>query len=312
MLMKIRNSLMGLLLAIPFFSQGQLQPVFSQYYFNELVINPAYAGAHVQFSANSTYRNQWINFPGAPKTLSASAHSSFFRGRIGVGFLVNVDKIGSYSNKDLNLSLAYKLKFPHSTLSFGLQPMFYFVAADFSDLTLKQPIDMDPSFNPINASKINFGTGIYYNRKNFFVGFSIPYLMNSTLEGIQSELKQKRNYFLRSGIIRKLDRKGDFKINPNILIRNQEGQPMSVDLNAGVIFYDVFSAGVSYRSASSFISFVSLKLSEKLYMNYSFDFTQGDLRPFASGTHEFMINYRAKITQAHKNLGCPTYHNYRE
>ena len=75
-------------------SHAQLFPVFSQYYFNELTINPAYAGAHVQLSATTTYRNQWINFPGAPKTMAFTAHSSFMRGKVGVGLLANVDKIG--------------------------------------------------------------------------------------------------------------------------------------------------------------------------------------------------------------------------
>src|SRR5205809_8132935 len=77
-------------------SNAQQYPVFSQYYFNELVINPAFAGSHVQLSMNATYRSQWVNFPGAPKTFSFSGHSSLFNGKIGVGLLVNSDQIGSY------------------------------------------------------------------------------------------------------------------------------------------------------------------------------------------------------------------------
>jgi hypothetical protein len=109
-----------------------------------------------------------------------------------------------------------------------------------------------------------------------------------------------------------MDQKGNFKVNPNILAKVQEGQPLSVDLNAAFIFYDSFSAGLSYRTGKSMIGFVSMKLTEQLFFNYSFDFTQQDLRPFASGTHEFMINYRYKISRIHKNLPCPTYWNYHE
>jgi type IX secretion system PorP/SprF family membrane protein len=310
--MKIKIILTTICMTVAWNVQAQLYPIFSQYYFNELAINPAYAGAHVQLSATATYRNQWINFPGAPQTIAFALHSSFVRGKVGVGLLFNEDRIGSYANKDIAVSYAYKLKFPKSTLSFGLQGMAYFVGADFSKLNLKDP--NDDSFNIINQVKPNFGAGIYYNRKNFFVGFSVPLLLNSSFDALQASaaLKQTRNYFLRAGFIKELGAKGNLKINPSFLMRNQEGQPMSVDLNTALIFYDIFSLGVSYRSGDAVISFLSLKLAEQLYFNYSFDWTASNLRPFSAGTHEFMLNYRYKISKVHKNLACPTYHSYRE
>jgi type IX secretion system PorP/SprF family membrane protein len=295
-------------------AMAQLYPVFSQYYFNELVINPAYAGSHVQLSATTTYRQQWINFPGAPKTMSFSAHSSFLRGKVGVGLMFNADKIGSYANKDIQMSYSYKIKMPHATFSFGLQGMMYFVGADFSKLNLKDPADA--AFSLINQMKPNVGAGLYYNRKNFFLGFSVPFLINSSFREISTQvltdLKQKRNYFLRGGIIRNMDSKGNFKFNPSFLVRAQEGQPLSADINAAVIFYDILSTGISYRSGDAIISFISLKLADQLHFNYSYDFTSSSLRPFSSGTHEFMLNYRYKISRVHKNLPCPTYWNYRE
>jgi type IX secretion system PorP/SprF family membrane protein len=313
----------SLLVLVSFTSKAQLYPIFSQYYFNELMINPAFAGAHVQFSATSTYRNQWINFPGSPKTFSLTAHTSLVKGKVGVGIMLNQDKIGSYANKDLTLVYSYKLRFPKSTLSFGIQGSIYFLNADFSALNIQQG---DPDFIPYNIFKPNIGAGLYYNRKNFFIGFSNPYLINSKFNSssiqtdpvtglptnVSSSLNQLRNYFLRSGFIADLDHKGNVRINPSILLRAQEGAPLSLDMNVGFIFYDVFSAGVSYRSDDAVISFLGLKLSEKLFFSYSFDFTTSHLGPFSSGTQELMLNYRAKITAVHRNLECPTYHSYRE
>ncbi|MBS1681224.1 MAG: type IX secretion system membrane protein PorP/SprF [Bacteroidetes bacterium] len=290
---------------------AQLYPVFTQYYFNELVINPAYAGAHVQLSTTATYRNQWINFPGAPKTFSFTAHSSFVGGKVGLGMMINQDQIGSYSNQDVTISYAYKIRFPKSTLSFGIQGMAYFIKADFSSLNLKQ--GGDPEFVNYNQVKPNVGAGIYFNKRNFFVGLSAPYLINSKFRSsdqIGVQLKQLRNYFLRSGFIHNISK--NVKINPSILVRAQEGQPLSIDINNSFIFYDVLAAGISYRSGDSVISFISLQLMENLYFNYSFDFTTSSLVPFSSGTQEFMINYRAKINAVHKNLMCPSYHSYRE
>src|ERR1041384_3018238 len=110
----IRICLLILLTVISVTGWSQPTPVYSQYYFNELIINPAYAGSHVQFSATSMYRNQWVNFPGSPKTYLFSAHSSFLKDKMGLGMMINVDNIGSYSNKMLYFSYAYFLKFPQS------------------------------------------------------------------------------------------------------------------------------------------------------------------------------------------------------
>src|SRR5690349_16360693 len=98
-------------------SYSQQYPVFTQYYFNELVINPAYAGAHVQLSLTSSYRNQWVNFPGAPKTFSFSGHSSLYKGKIGVGLLINNDRIGSYNNQNIFGFYSYRIHLNKGTLA---------------------------------------------------------------------------------------------------------------------------------------------------------------------------------------------------
>src|SRR5690349_24198461 len=101
---------------------SQQYPVFTQYYFNELVINPGYAGAHVQYSATAMYRNQWVNFPGAPKTFNFSNHVALMKNKIGVGLMVNHDEIDSYKNDHIYAYYAYKIHFGQATLSAGLQP----------------------------------------------------------------------------------------------------------------------------------------------------------------------------------------------
>jgi len=295
---------------------AQQYPVFTQYYFNELVINPAYAGNHVQFSATAIYRNQWVNFPGAPRTFSFSAHTALLKNKIGVGLLVNHDEIGSYGNDNVFASYSYKIHFPHATLSMGLQAGFNFLGADYSKLNLKDPNGADASFAAIRDFKPNFGAGLFYSKKNFFVGFSVPFILNNKLDesGLESALAQvveKRYYMLRSGVIFPIDRLGNVKMNPSILLRSQEGQPLSLDINNAFIFYDIFSIGAAWRSGDSFITFLDLKLTEKLHFAYSYDWTQSDIRKFSSGSHEFMLNFRTIIRGVHKNPECPQYYQYR-
>jgi type IX secretion system PorP/SprF family membrane protein len=315
--MKMRRHLIiGLIfvVAIPASVYAQQYPVFTQYYFNEMVINPAYAGNHIQFSATTTYRNQWVNFPGAPRTFSVSAHTALLKSKVGVGFLVNHDEIGSYKNDHIYAMYSYMLRFRNSTLAMGLQAGVNVVGADFSKLDL-QSID-DASFAPFKGVKPNFGAGIYFSKKNYFIGFSVPFLVNSTVaaggfENVLNEIRQRRYYFLRGGAVFPLRGNPNIQINPSILVRSQEGQPLSVDLNNGFIFYEAFSVGVSWRSGDSFISFINLKLSERFYFAYSYDWTSSGLNKFSNGSHEFLLNYRAHINVIHKNLQCPGYYHYR-
>lgn len=232
-------------------SMAQQYPVFSQYYFNELVINPAYAGNHVQLSLTAMYRNQWVNFPGAPKTFSITGHTSMAKNKVGVGLMVNHDEIGSYKNEHIYASYSYKIHFPEATLSMGLQAGINLLGADYSKLDLQNPGDA-AFYNILNVVKPNFGAGLFFTKKNFFVGFSVPFILNNkianSVEGLLGQLTEARYYFLRSGVVFPIDGMKKVKMNPSILLRTQEGQPLSLDVNTAFIFYDVFSAGVSYRS----------------------------------------------------------------
>lgn len=302
------------LLVITVCGHAQQYPVFTQYYFNEMVINPAYVGSQVQLVATAMYRNQWVNFPGAPKTFSVSAHTALIRGKVGVGLLVNHDEIGSYSNEHIYGYYSYMLRFPQATLSMGLQAGVNVLGADFSKLDLQNP--NDASFSAFfNELKPNFGVGVYYNRKNFFAGLSVPFILNNavatSIESFLAEIREARYYFIRAGFISPLDRSEQVKINPSFLIRAQEGQPLSYDVNMAFIFYDVLSLGVSYRNVDALMTFIDLKLSDHLHFGYSYDWTQSEINQFSNGTHEFMLNYRVPIRKLHGNIECPSYYQYR-
>jgi type IX secretion system PorP/SprF family membrane protein len=295
------------------YTMAQQYPVFSQYYFNELVLNPAYAGNSVQLSLTTMYRNQWVNFPGAPKTFSFSGHTALASNKVGLGLLVNHDEIGSYKNEHIFGSYSYKIHMHEGTLAMGLQAGINILGADYSKLDLANPTDA-AFYNIINTVKPNFGAGVYYSRKNFFVGFSVPFILNNKIangvEGLMGQITEARYYFIRSGAVLPVDRFEKVKLNPSILIRAQEGQPLSADVNVAFIFYDIFSAGGSYRTSDAIVSFIDLKISDKFHFGYSYDWTQSDLNRYSNGTHEFMLNYRVNIRGIHKNPKCPNYYAY--
>jgi type IX secretion system PorP/SprF family membrane protein len=279
--------------------------------FDPLLINPAYTGAQVQLSGTAIYRNQWVNFPGAPKTFTASAHSGFKKLGVGVGFLASNDKIGIHNENSLYLLYSYKLQLSRfdqsTTLSFGLQGGFNSLKSDFTKLNPKDLTDPFASVVERNMSW-NFGAGLYLRHKKFYAGLSIPYMLNNKvvdLEDLSSIAKQARYYYVTLGYTHKVSK--NFKIVPSTLIRIQETAPLSFDANLIVVLHETVGLGGSYRLGDSMVGMFELQLNENFHVGYAYDFTTSDIRLYSNGTHEIMINYRIKIPKFHKGVECPSY-----
>jgi type IX secretion system PorP/SprF family membrane protein len=302
-----------LVMLLPIGVKAQHSIVYSQYLFNGLLINPAYAGSHVQFSGTLTYRNQWVNFPGAPETATLGVHNSFRHGKVGIGLLMTSDRIGSYSNTGFFPSYAYAIKDGRGgVFSMGLQAGFNNYKADYGDLTLKTDQTNqgdDPTFSVfMNEFKPNFGGGIFYYNKKIFAGFSVPTILTnaSLFSGNLSQLITPRYYYLNAGLKLPLDpRTKRVILQPSLLVRAQEGTPLSMDFNVNVIFDQLISIGSSFRTGDGAILLLNYKLSEKFYVGYSYDWTTSDIRRFSKGSHEIMINFRTKIRKLHGNIECP-------
>jgi type IX secretion system PorP/SprF family membrane protein len=306
-----RLNLFLCIVSVTSFAYAQQRPVQSLYMFDPLVINPAYAGTHVQLSGTAIYRNQWVNFDGAPKTMTGSIHSGFRKARVGVGLLFSSDKIGVHSDNSLYGIYSYKIPISKrkngGVLSMGLQAGFNSIKSDYFKTNPRDgaEIGVISKFNP------NFGGGVFYRGKNVYAGLSIPYFLNNTTmkiadpSGISVLGKQQRYYYLMGGFTRKLS--NDVKWMPSTLIRIQENAPLSFDINNMFIFYDVVGLGGSYRLNDSVVGLFELQINENFHVGYAYDITTSDIRLYSNGTHEIMINYRIKLPGIHRGLPCPSY-----
>lgn len=294
-------------------TSAQQRALLSQYIFDGLILNPAYAGSHVQLSTTLTYRDQWINFDGAPKTQMLSSHVGVLDNKMGIGVVIANDKIGVHNEFSLYGSYAYKIKFPTGgILSMGLQAGFNNRTSNFGLLNLNAV--NDPSFaGRVNKLSPNFGTGLYYYEKNFFVGFSIPFILSNRIlqdtEDAIMQITENRNYYLWGGVMLYLNRDESLKLKPSALIRAQDGAPLSLDFTLDFILYDVISIGSSYRNIEGIITYINLKILDNLHLGYGYDWTQSDLKQFSNGTHEFMLNYRVRLRGVHKPVECPSYYS---
>src|SRR5688500_11544931 len=153
-------------------ARAQQRPIQSLYMFDPLTINPAYAGTHVQLSGTAIYRNQWVNFDGAPKTFTGSIHSGFRKAKVGVGILFSNDQIGVHSDNSLYGIYSYKIKLSErkggGLLSFGLQAGFNSLKSDYFKTRPRDGAEI----GAISKFNWNFGTGAFYRNRNMYAGIS--------------------------------------------------------------------------------------------------------------------------------------------
>ncbi len=303
--MRLRLKLFIVVFCAGFLAQAQQRPLQSLYMFDPLLINPAYAGNQVQLSATAIYRNQWVNLDGAPQTFTATAHSGFRKYRVGLGFILSNDQIGIHN--DFGFYGVYSYKIPvtkKGTLSFGIQGGFNNLRSNFNLLNPKYQGDIAGVISTFNP---NVGAGVYFRQSNFYVGFSVPYILDNKIIGSDytSVAKQHRYYYLMGGATFKVS--NILKVVPSTLIRFQDDAPVSMDLNTIFVLYDVVGIGASWRMNDSVIALFELQLNDNFHVGYAYDITTSALNAYSNGSHEIMLNYRLKIPKLHKGLECPSY-----
>ncbi|TAH22007.1 MAG: type IX secretion system membrane protein PorP/SprF [Cytophagales bacterium] len=277
---------------------AQQDAMFSQYMFNGLALNPAYAGSREVLSATALYRNQWVGIEGAPKTMTFSAHSPVRNEKIGLGIIFCTDKIGITNTNNVGLNYAYRIKFKNKgTLSMGLQASVLQYRADFSSIRHSfSPTTFDPNFSQvINRWLPNFGTGIYYYTNKFYLGVSVPNIINNKLTGegtvfqVGDKAQQYRHLFVGTGYVFELSK--SLKLKPSILVKLVKGAPVQFDFNANLWLFDMFAVGLSYRTRDSIDALFEFQITPQLGLGYAYDYTLTSLGRYTSGSHEIMIRY---------------------
>lgn len=283
---------------------GQQQAMFTQYMFNGLAINPAYAGSHRTLSVTALARIQWTGVDGAPVTQTLSVHAPINNRRIGLGLLILHDEIGVTKQTGAYGSFSYRIPFENQgQLAFGIQGGFSSYNARFSLVS-----ETDPTFSGVDIKEIqpNFGAGIFYSTKLFYVGFSVPQLVQNTFDKYNpdSDAKLLRHYFLTSGYVFALNK--DLMLKPSVLVKAVSGAPVQLDFNVSLLMKETLWVGLSWRSFDSVDALLQFQVSERLQFGYAYDFaTTSDMRRVNAGSHEFMLNYR--VVHRESRVKTPRY-----
>jgi len=287
---------------------AQQDPMFTQYMHNPVSINPAYAGSRGTLNFVALNRQQWVGLDGAPKTLTLSVNSPFLGYNVGIGLSLIYDQNGPTKQTGIYVDYSYHLKVTTKTkLAFGLKGGVNLYDVNLSKLTGAQNDEYVLLNGDRKMSLPNFGVGTYLYSNRYYVGFSIPKLLQNSLADNKNTLqkvnKEDRHIFITGGFV--LDLAENIKFMPSTTLRMVSGSPLSAEFTSSFIFMDKIMVGGMYRIGDSFGALVKWDISNQLSIGYSFDMTNSELRPYQKGTHEFYLSY--DIAFKNKKILSPRY-----
>lgn len=286
--------IMGLVLH---FVQGiaQQDAQYSQYMFNPLAVNPAYAGSREVLATALVYREQWTGIKGAPSTAAFSVQMPMKMKKIGLGCEIASDKLGPKSVSSFLLSYAYRIRFSKGKLAFGLRAGMYNYVYDWSIMDYKDKSDL---YNTGNRTSKLTGTGDfgwYYYTRTFYWGMGFTHLNRGKITDISSGDSTARlaaHFFMP---ISKAFEVGNVIINPTLLIKGATHSPSMIDLSCNVRLKERIWLGISLRSGYGTVLLTQYQINEKMKVGYSYDMGVNKIGRVGKGSHEIMIGYDINI-----------------
>ncbi|MBP1638683.1 MAG: putative rane protein [Bacteroidetes bacterium] len=269
---------------------AQQEPMYSQYMFNLLQINPAYAGSRALDNITALYRNQWMGLKGAPKTASVSWDRRADQSNVGYGLEIYSDRLGIEKTSGLQAFYSYHIPFEESYLAFGVSGGVLNYRADYFESNTYTPDD--PMFQSnINGWLPTAGFGVLFATQHWYVGLSVPALLRTKID-VQNSLSQtnlgaNNHYFLTGGYSFQLNE--TTKLKPSMMVKATKGSSVQCDFNTICWFNDMWGIGLSYRTEDALVGLVEFQITTQLRIGYSYDYTLSDFAGYNRGTHELML-----------------------
>ena len=278
------------------FLQAQQEPHYTHYMYNKMGINPGYAGSQNGSCLSLLYRNQWIGLEGAPESQILSFNTALLRNKVGLGINLSRHTIGVSQNISGEMSYAYRMPIAGGNLGIGIQASIRNIGVDYNDdrLVATDGLIQDGGI-PVgqqNRTIPNFGAGLYYAQEKFYLGFSIPRLINNNIDFNDFSGDVAREVFhayLMGGIL--FQPQDGLTVQPQFLFKYAENAPFDADLNVTLGFNEKFYAGISYRFGGgandlgeSLDLLGAIRINEQWLFGLSYDFTLSEIRDYSSGS----------------------------
>lgn len=296
--MKNRILLLVIIISSTFYveSYAQQEAQYTQYMYNTLSFNPAYAGQRDVFSVVGLHRSQWVGLDGAPRTQTLSMHSPIGdSNKIGLGFSIINDEIGPTHETNFDIAFSYKIQFSdNSHFAFGLKAGGHLLDVAFSELNAQSAgdqllqSDIDNKFSP------NFGLGLYYrNSDKWYLGLSAPNILETEHfeNAALSTAKEHIHFYLMGGYV--FDLTDTVKFKPAALLKAVKGAPLQADITGNFLFFDKLTLGAAYRWDAAFSGLAGFQISDELMIGFAYDKETTDLgrKQFNDGSYEVFLRF---------------------
>jgi len=275
--------------------RAQYHPQYSQYMFNGLALNPAYAGSQEVLNIAALCRNsQWGNsIEGAPVTYTFAGDFPLRNPQLALGLLIFDDIINISKQTGAYFAYSFHVRAGEGKLSLGMQAGFDVQRENQTRLILIQPDDPMFHLEKLNTFMPNAGVGVYYYTPRIFAGLSLPQLLAyspNTADSYKSKITLS-NTMLYGGMMIPAGR--NIFIKPSALLR-YTGNGVLLDMNCNfLMFNEKLELGVSWRNSTTLVGMAQFRY-QSYCLGYAYDFAIG--KPGAINTsHEIMLRYDLKI-----------------
>jgi type IX secretion system PorP/SprF family membrane protein len=299
----IINILILAISLISFTIYGQQDAHYTQYMYNQNILNPAYAGSRGDLSIGLLGRMQWLGIDGAPDTQTLNISSDLGH-NLGAGLSVLHDKIGPVEETNVSADISYTIRTSYvGKLAFGLKGSYSFLNIGLASTEYQDSGDVafDTDYT---GSYPNVGVGAYYYTDRFYAGIAIPALLERykyELNGFEfSDVSDKMHYFGTLGYV--FDLNDNLKLKPSAMVKIVEGSPISLDFNASLFINEKFELGLSYRDGDSLDLILGVQATPNIRVGYAYDYTTTNLGNYNSGSHELMLQFDLDFNKVKKEF----------
>jgi type IX secretion system PorP/SprF family membrane protein len=313
----MKNSILLILVSILIVDSAKCQQdiSLSMYNFNPLYVNPATAGYRDKCELGGIYRYQWVGIEGAPQSGALSYQTPLKNDNLAIGALVKFDKLGLMTNAGLDLSFAYRIPLnadKSTRLSLGIMGSL-FNLNDRRRSDGRYVNQNDPTIVDFSVYLPNFGAGAYLYSKRYFVGLSVPHMLNPRINNVGLDTAGKvwskiyNHYFASAGYV--FGTENGIKFKPTVFFKASPNSTVNIDVTGNVLFQERFWVGLGYRfggdviseagqfkqwdgvRGESLIATLKMLVTQRMELGYAYDFPLSRLSTSTSGSHELYLGY---------------------
>ncbi|GEC80155.1 PorP/SprF family type IX secretion system membrane protein [Flavobacterium aquatile] len=271
-------------------SYAQQDAQYTQYMYNTINVNPAYAGSRGVTSIFGLHRTQWVGLDGAPTTNAFSINAPL-GSNLGGGLSFVNDKIGPTTENTISADISYTIQTSETyKLSFGVKGTANLFNLDASKLNPEQA--GDPSLQNLNNNfSPNVGAGVYFHSDKLYLGASVPNFFETKRYSDNDFVvnKERMNFYFIGGYV--FDLSPTLKFKPAFLTKVVEGAPLQLDVSGNFLINEKFVLGVAWRWSAAVSLMAGFQVTDGLYIGYGYDLETTKLRRYNSGSHEVFLRF---------------------